>query len=91
MAESLKSQIVSRPGTRQYKMYDFEYDVDPDSHVFSHINDKCEYCKEEQFKDNSEVNDTFSKGVDFQIMGDELHTGLGHKLATDPYQHTQIV
>lgn len=36
-------------------MYDSEYDVDPDSHVFSHINDKCEYCKEEQFKDNSEL------------------------------------
>lgn len=43
MAESLKSQIVSRPGTREFKMYDFEYDVDPDSSIFSHINDKCEY------------------------------------------------
>lgn len=31
------------------------------------------------------------KGVDFQIMGYELYTGHGHKVATDPYQHTQIV
>ncbi len=52
MTEPHGSQIFSRSDNMENQMYDFEYDVDPQSHVFYHISDTCKYYTDDQLKDN---------------------------------------
>jgi len=50
MAEQLDNQIFSRTDVSEDKIYDFELNVDPKSHVFSQINDICECFTDDQVK-----------------------------------------
>lgn len=43
----------------EYKMYDYENDVDPESYVFNQP-DTCRYFTDNEFNDNVKLNDTFS-------------------------------
>lgn len=49
MTDPLDTQIFSRTDALEYKMYDFELNVDPESHVFSQINDTSKYYTDDQF------------------------------------------
>lgn len=43
-----------------YKLHDFEYDVDPENQLRSSLNSKCDYYTEEQFKGKVSLENKFS-------------------------------
>lgn len=57
MIEPLRSQVFS--GHTEHKLYDFEYDVNPESHVFNSINDLCKYYTDDELNDNVELDQAF--------------------------------
>lgn len=58
MTETLESRIFSRFESMEYKMYDYENDVDPESYVFNQ-SDTCRYFTDDEINDNVKLNDTF--------------------------------
>lgn len=48
MIFSFTSEALSSVDYAEYENYDLENDVDPETHVFSHIRDSCQYYTKEQ-------------------------------------------
>lgn len=40
-------------------MYDFEYEIDPEKHVFNMVTDNCRYYSDDQFNEDVEMSNTF--------------------------------
>lgn len=60
MTETTENQLFSRAKYTDYKLYDFEYEVDPENHLFNSINATCDYYTEEQFNDSVNLDNHFS-------------------------------
>ncbi len=60
MTDTLKSDSFLRCEYTDHRIYDFENDVDPENHVFSHINDSCRYYTDENLNDSIELDKTLS-------------------------------
>lgn len=43
-----------------YRLHDFELDVDPEHHLFNSICDTCEYYTEDQLNDSVDLDNSFS-------------------------------
>ena len=57
---SLQPPSLFSMDNTDYKLHDFEYNVDPENHVFNTINATCAYYTEEQFRDTVDLHNTFS-------------------------------
>jgi len=74
--------IFSRFDNTEHNMYNFEFDVDSENHVFNHISDSCKYYTDYQFNDNVGLENTFSLihfncrilYANFNKITDYLHT-----------------
>lgn len=60
MTDTHRSHSFLRSEYTDHRIYDFENDVDPENHVFNHINDSCRYYSEELLNDSVELDKTLS-------------------------------
>lgn len=60
MAEINVNQILARAKYTDYKLHDFECDVDPENQLSSSLNSMCDYNTEEQFNGKVSLENKFS-------------------------------
>lgn len=60
MTDSPESRDFSRIDNTEHKIYDFDYDVDPENHVFKNTSDNCKYYTDDLFNDNVVFHNSFS-------------------------------
>ena len=88
---------LSRAEYTDYKLYDFECNIDPENHLLNSINSTCDYYTEEQFNDRVRLDNHFSL-IHFNCRSLYAHftkiqeylTSLKHKFSAIALSETWI-